>query len=623
MCGIVGYFIGNDYNEVDKHIVFKMNRKIIHRGPDSEGYFFDKKIGLGMRRLKVIDLFTGDQPIYNENKNVVLIFNGEIYNFLELKKELSKKHLFKTRSDSEVLVHGYEEWGIRGLLERINGMFAFCIYDMVEKKIFLARDRFGEKPLYYYIDPNKKEFLFSSELNSLMSSGRIEKKISQEALFLYLALSYIPGDFSIIDGIKKLLPSNYLEFDLVDFSYEEKEYWELKEKKNLFISPNDVLNQTKKLLISSVEKRLISDVPLGLFLSGGIDSSILAIIMRDKIREIETFSIGFEDNFYDESFYSLLVSKKLNTNHHHFIFDCSKVKHFLPFIVKYMDEPCGDQALLPLYWLSHEARKYVTVVLSGEGGDEIFGGYSYYNQGLLEDLRVFKKRFIHFLLKRGPETEILFLKSFLDEKRFITKSNFPLISDLYIRSNIIRGFDYEKVGCKIENSRWYKKLSENFNKIKDPLRKLQYIDIKSWLPDDLLSKFDRMTMANSLEGRAPYLDHNLVKFAFNLPKEFKISAQQNKKALRDAFSDKIPEEILHRKKQGFIMPMNEWLKKDLRDLVLEILDLDFDDGLNNEGILKKIVYEHLEGKIERGRLIYSILVYKLWIKFLFNKEEMV
>jgi len=374
MCGIDGII---SKNKINLQTLKEMNECLKHRGPDSEGIFQDENVGLAMRRLKVIDLETGDQPIFNETKTIVCIFNGEIYNFKYLRDELERKgHVFESKTDTEILVHGYEEWGINELLSRLNGMFAFCIYDKTKRKVILARDRIGEKPLYYFF--NQNDFIFASELRSILRSNKVPLEISKSGLYCYLAVHYVPGDMCIIKNVRKLLPGHYLELDVDSLSFNLVEYWDLKERNFVEREYDEYVSYVKKLVEDAIMLRTVSDVPLGVFLSGGIDSSILVSVLSKHISKIDSFSIGFKDQEYDESNYSNLISKTFKTNHHQFVLDPEMIPELLSKITFYMDEPSGDQALLPLFWLSHEAKKYVTVVLGGEGGDEVFAGYSYY-----------------------------------------------------------------------------------------------------------------------------------------------------------------------------------------------------------------------------------------------------
>jgi len=601
MCGINGIL---SKELIDPKIVKEMTCSLIHRGPHSEGFFDDDGVSLGMRRLEVIDLETGNQPIFNEDKSIVAVYNGEIYNFESLRDDLKKKnHTFTTKTDTEILVHGYEEWGIDELLSRLNGMFAFCIYDKNRKKIYLSRDRLGEKPFYYFY--NDTDFIFGSELQTILESQKIPIEISKLALYCYLGVHFVPGDLCIIKGVKKLLPGHYIEFDLDKFSLKQIEYWDLKERNFHLKNYDECVQYVKKLVEDSIQLRMISDVPLGVFLSGGVDSSIITIVMKKYAKEVQSFSVGFEDKKFDESKYSKLISQKYETSHNHFILRPEKISEILPKVVRCMDEPCGDQALLPVFWLSHEAKKHVTVVLGGEGGDEIFGGYSYYNSPNSSNHNfqdTDDQELLPSFFRKVPETQ----------------SGFPTITDFKMRSKLIKNFDYAKLKNELNNYIWWKNLENNLTQIQDNLRREQYVDIKTWLPDDLLMKFDKMSMANSLEGRSPFLDYRLVEFAFNLSSEYKIKGNTFKLILRDAFKDILPKEIFERDKQGFNLPMSKWLKTSLKAMLKETISLNLNDGIDNE-YLQTIAEEHLSGKEDRGRLLYSILIYKLWIKNLIER----
>jgi len=577
LCGIDGLF---SKNVVESKLIRNMTSSLIHRGPHSEGFYDDKNIGLGMRRLKVIDLKGGDQPILNEKKDVIVMFNGEIYNYQKLRKNLQNKgHIFESNTDTEVLAHGYEEWGIDELLSRINGMFGFCIYDKKIRKVYLARDRIGEKPLYYFFD--NSTFVFGSELQSILESQKIPIQISKLGLYYYLALHYVPGDMSIIEGVKKLLPGHYIKFDLDDFTFDLIQFWEPKEKHFEHNDISSCIQHTKNLVINSIKERKKSDVKIGVFLSGGLDSSIIASVMKQFHKDIDTFSIGFDDPNFDETEYSTLISSYLNTNHHHFILKPEKIIELLPKVSRYIDEPLGDPAIIPVYWLSHEAKNFVTVVIGGEGGDEIFAGYTYY--------------------KKNSSYSLNSLFSIIQFDKLETLSGFPIVADHTMISKLIKNFNFDEIKSLSNNFVWSSKILKNYKNIEDKLRQRQYIDIKTWLPDDLLMKFDKMTMANSLEGRAPFLDYFLVDYAFNLPALLKIKDENYKFILKEAFKDSLPEKIINRKKQGFNLPISDWLKTNLKPLVEDISSFDIDDGID-QSYLKMLIEEHMSGKFDRGRL---------------------
>lgn len=601
MCGIVG-IISKD--AVVRSDVEKMNEAIIHRGPDSSGSFFEEKIGLAMRRLKVIDISGGDQPIFNEQKNITVFFNGEIYNFQQLRTDLlNRGHIFRTHSDTEVLVHGYEEWGIDGLLGKIEGMFAFAIYDKKRAKVFIARDRFGEKPLYYHA--NNQDFIFASELKAILINEKISKSIDPESLYNFLALHFVPGERTILKDIFRLRAGHYLTLDTETLLFEIKKYWELKER-HIDDSFDQAKNRVRGLLEKSIKDRMVADVPVGAFLSGGIDSSIMVGIMSKFSSKLKTFSVGFEDPKFDESGFSKVVAKHYKTDHHHFVFTEKEVVEMLPEVVESMDEPIGDQALLPVLLLSREARKYVTVVLGGEGADEIFGGYKYYSQ--------FAGRYtIKNLVKRLFNREDRFLNEVLCQ----TTSGFPLITNKYDRLELMKKDFRENVGLdSLKDERGF---VGDQRTISDGLKRAQHADIYSWLVDDLLIKYDRMGMAASLEGRTPYLDSELAEYGFNLPRKYKWHGDVSKYILREACADLLPPEIFSREKQGFNLPMSDWLRGILKEKLIESSNLVQDDLIDN-GHYKKLIQNHLSGGEDRGRLLYSILVYKLWFKNIWTSD---
>ncbi|MFZ2976079.1 MAG: asparagine synthase (glutamine-hydrolyzing) [Candidatus Moraniibacteriota bacterium] len=596
MCGIVGIV---SKNKIEKSEIEKMNDEIFHRGPDSAGFFVEDKIALAMRRLKIIDISGGDQPIYNENGNIIVFFNGEIYNFKNVREELFRGgHIFGTKSDTEVLVHGYEEWGIDGLLEKIEGMFVFAIYDKRKNKIFIARDRFGEKPLYYHTDG--KKFIFSSELRAILVDKNTPKEIEPESLYKFLALHFVPEEKTILKDIVRLKAGHYLVLDIETLEFNMKKYWKLNER-----IIKDSFSQAKKNIRMYIEKsirdRMVADVPVGAFLSGGIDSSIMVGIMSKHTKNLKTFSIGFENPKFDESNFSKAVAKHYKTDHHHFVFTEKDVVNMLPEVVKYMDEPIGDQALLPVLLLSREAKKYVTVVLGGEGADEVFGGYEYYAPFVKNDNL---KDIIKSLFSNK--------KSFLNEILCQTTSGFPLITNKFDRL-ILMGKNAREDEIDFEKSINEKGFIKDSQSIKDRMKKAQHSDIYSWLVDDLLIKYDRMGMAASLEGRAPYLDSKLVEYGYNLPKKYKWKGGVSKYILREACVDLLPKEIFSRKKQGFNLPMSEWLRGILKEKLIESSDFIQNDLINNN-YYKILIDNHLSGKEDRGRLLYSILVYRLWYK---------
>jgi asparagine synthase (glutamine-hydrolysing) len=602
MCGIAGILTAPNAAPVDLQQLIRLRDCLRHRGPDSEGLHLDPHWGLGIRRLSIIDLQTGDQPFYGEDGQTCVVMNGEIYNFADLRQSLvAAGHHFVSRSDTEVVVHGYEAWGIEGLLARLNGMYAFALLDRRRRRLCIARDRLGEKPLYYHATPRR--FVFASELSALVMTGEADLEIDRTALYYYLAVHFVPGDRTVVSGVQKLLPGHYLDIPLDTLEPRRVCYWQLREMPLGHRAPAELLAELVDLVREAVRSRMVADVPIGAYLSGGVDSSVMVSLMTDFAQTVDTFSIGFEDAPLDESEHSRRVAEALGTRHHHFLFDVAKVQDILPEVIAHMDEPIGDPALLPVYWLSRDARRFVKVALSGEGADEIFGGYGYYRDraGMSSRLSRLVKRIRRFVHPVDPSW-----RSFLPSGTE-TLSGFPAITTHQERLRLLGGRLSE------DRDPWLEWLGEQANRIGDGLRVAALGDILTWLPDDLLMKLDKMSMANSLEGRAPYLDHRLVEFAFNLPAELKLGPNSEKLALRQAFGDRLPLGIGQRPKQGFVLPMRRWLSGELRELLRDASAERRDDGLDH-GALAASVSDQLRRGIDRERFLYALLVYRLWFR---------
>lgn len=542
MCGIAG-IAGYGFRNSEA-LIEKFCSAFKHRGPDGAGFFVEKGIAMGMRRLSVIDLSHGWQPFFSRGKHVVAFQNGEIYNFRLLRKELeTMKYRFISSSDTEILAHGYDAWGIEGLLQKIDGMFAIAILDIDSRQLHLARDRFGEKPLYYVAQPGF--FAYSSDLQALMALPGISTDIDPAALEHYLALHFVPGERTIFSAAKKLLPGHGISVSIDEpsrfniFRYFRQELCAPKR-----ISDDDLA----KLVERAVHSRLVADVPVGVFLSGGLDSSIVAAIAAKASAGIATFSMGFDSPEYDESIYARQVAELIGSDHHHFSFDCGRFKELLPVVADSLDEPIGDQACLPLYWLCAEARKHVTVALAGEGADEIFAGYGYYRDFSPEPgLRAYFRA----LLRGRPIP--------MNSPRLIhndipaTPSGFPLLTDVAGRIAL------HEEALDRDPDAWETALMSWLGTSKDALQRATAADLATWLPDNLLIKFDRMAMAHSLEGRAPFLMPELVNAALHLPGMHRMAKGTSKIALRRIAERWIPRDIIHRKKQGFVLPMKNWL----------------------------------------------------------------
>jgi len=612
MCGISGF------NFEDKDLIKKMCDSLETRGPDDAGYYTDKFVSLGHRRLSIIDLSKkGKQPIFNEDKTICVVFNGEIYNYLDIKDELEKRgHTFSTNTDTEVIVHAYEEYK-EDCVKLFRGMFAFCLYDRNERKLFIARDRTGKKPLYYTDDAER--FIFASELKAILSDEEFKKEIDLESLHHYLTYGYVPTPLTILKGIKKLPPGHYLIYK--DNEINVQKYWdvifnEIKSDENYYAS------RLFEILKDSVKARLVSDVPLGALLSGGIDSSVVVALMSKLTDDVKTFSIGFSEKDFDELKYSKIVSDKFNTTHKEFNVNVNLIKD-IPKIVYQLDEPFVDPSALPTYYVCNLARKHVKVVLSGDGGDELFAGYTrYYDWDQDKVIKYYKvlPAFLRNSLSKVSnsfyeKTENPFfrkakkigdLSNLKKEERWVSKLNLfneEEKNKLYLnKPDVPNSFSVLNYHFKNCNSKVF-------------LNKMLYADMKTFLLDDGLAKVDRMSMFNSLEVRCPFLDNYVVELATSIPSYLKIKNNTSKYILKKAFNNVLPKEILERKKQGFDVPIKHWIKNELKDLINTDLISDIEKrNYFNSNYVKKIIEEHNSDKRDNSRRIWALLMFELWNK---------
>lgn len=594
--------------------------KIRYRGPDSEGYYFDNIIGLGMRRLKIIDLDTGDQPIFNEDKSVCIIFNGEIYNFKEIKQLLIKKgHRFSTGSDTEVVIHLYEDFG-EECLNKLRGMFAFAIWDKRENKLFIARDRLGIKPLYYTFI--SEYFLFASELKSILTFPHIKKEIDFTAMSDYFTFLYVPAPKTIFKNIFKLLPGHYLT--LKNGKMEIRKYWDIEFKESGQRDESVYVNEFLQLLEETVKLHMISDVPLGAFLSGGIDSSlVVAIMSKLSNKPVETFSIGYEgkDKYFDERKYSRIVTKKYNTNHHEFILK-PDIEELWEHIVTHFDEPFADASAIPNYLLSAETRKHVTVALSGLGGDELCGGYERYLGCLLAEKyrklpKIITNGIIPGLVKRLPDSKKGY---YFNErlKQFVNNANYPFIQRYF---NIIASFNEEEKSHlltpevqKLVERKSNNILSNYYINSSYMLDKMTQIDIKTYLVDDLLTLTDRMSMAHSLEIRVPFVDHKIVEFFIGIPHSLKIRGFTKKYLLKKAAERLLPKEVIYRKKKGFSVPLVIWFRHRLKGYLNNVLSEEHIKKLGyfNYSYISEIKERHLSGKSNFDEKLWCLINFIKW-----------
>lgn len=602
-----------------------MTKTLEHRGPDGDGFYFKSGAGLGMRRLKIIDLISGDQPISNEDKTIWTVFNGEIYNYQSLRKELEAKgHHFYTKSDTETIVHLYEEYG-EDFVKRLNGMFAVALWDENTGKLVLARDRAGEKPLYYYLDSG--QLLFASELKAILRTGLIKKEIDVEALHYYLAYGRVPAPFSIIQGVKKLEPAGVLV--LQNGRSTVKKYWHLSFKNKLDWPLDQLKSEFLAKFEKSVKSRLMSDVPLGAFLSGGVDSSaVVAMMAKNSSKPVETFSVGFKEQDFSELEYARVVAKKFHTNHHEFVIE-PEVLEILPKLVWHLDEPFADASIIPTYYVSKLSRDFVTVALTGDGGDELFAGYEWFKALrfalIYNKLPAPVKKGIYGLSRMLPETDERdgLSRWFHKARRFAETQAGTMNSALDAYLSMTTGFS-----DKLLNQEVYqqpvefsaKKLREDALEEYDGPDRLEavlYGQFKTLLPDMFFAKVDRCSMAVSLETRAPLVDYDLVEFIARIPFKYKLNGFKTKYLFKEALKGILPDEILFRRKKGFSLPLNRWIKQgQLKEQISGVL---LDDSFVNLGYFKKdyilkIINEHNSGVKNNFDKIWRLYMFALWHK---------
>ncbi len=622
MCGICGKMLFREEASVDPSLIERMTSAMIYRGPDDSGVYTSRKIGLGHRRLSIIDLQTGSQPLSNENGTVWVVFNGEIYNFRELRNELLRRgHTFKTNTDTEVIVHLYEDHG-EAFVSKLRGMFAIALWDATSETLILARDRVGIKPLYYFM--NDDCLLFGSEIKSILKDNVVPREVDLNGLKLLLAWYYIPGEDTLLRGIKKLLPGHCLtvrEGKCVD-----KGYWDLS-----FSLPqrNITMHEAEEGLIEiikqSVRDHMISDVPVGVLLSGGVDSTaLLSFAVEETDRRISTFTIGFEgESFADERYYARIAADKFGTEHYDLSITANDFREFLPGYVWHMEEPICEPPGIALYYVSKLAKDHVKVLLSGEGGDEAFAGYqNYRNLVWLEKIKQVAGPLRHLsgqiaslltqseTLGRFDQYSRLMTMPF--EQYYFGRTSSPFTFFNRNAGNLYSPQLLDSSGDNSELNKYRKSLIPNIENL-TLLNKMLYIDTKTWLPDDLLLKADKMTMANSIELRVPFLDHIVLEYAASLPTEFKLRGFATKYILKKAFEGRIPHEILHRKKTGFPVPYEHWLAKELKEYVRDLL---LDERTLNRGYFQRdAIGRLLEANSRRRRFakeIFTLVVLELW-----------
>lgn len=622
MCGFIGCVHDKSqvFSDGQKQQFENMNNVITHRGPDDDGYFYDSHVQFGFRRLSIIDIESGHQPLHFENERYWIIFNGEIYNYVELREELLAEGItFATSSDTEVIIALYSHLKEKAV-EKLRGMFAFVIWDKVEKTLYGARDPFGIKPFFYF-DDGEKTF-FASEKKSILLALQNDV-LNYDSLQYYLTYQFVPEPHTMSEGISKLEPGHYFTKKMGS-EMEIKRYWKA-HFHPVRKSESDFVKEIKDVLFDSVKIHMRSDVPVGSFLSGGIDSSIIASIAKEFHPAIKTFSVGFDHNGFSEIDVAKETADKLGVENISYIITPEEYMNEVPKIMWHMDDPLADPACVPLYFVAREARKHVTVVLSGEGADELFGGYNIYREP--QSLEVFNKipqvgkAFLRLLAKMMPEG--MRGKSFIErgltplEDRYI--GNAKMFSELE-KSDLLntynKGLDFTNITKPL-----YKE-SEGY----DPVDRMQYIDIHTWMRGDILLKADKMTMAHSLELRVPFLDKAVFEVASKIPTSLKTANGTTKYVLRKAAEGIVPEHVLNRKKLGFPVPIRHWLKAEMNEWAKTIIRESDTDYLLNKTYVLQLLEDHCQGKADNSRKIWTVLMFMVWHqvyvekKYSFEKE---
>ncbi len=617
MCGIAGIAAINAAPPTAQQI-HAMCNTIAHRGPDDEGVEVRGRVGIGMRRLAIIDLSGGNQPIYNEDHSVRIVFNGEIYNFQELKKDLQARgHRFYTNSDTEVIIHAYEAYGER-FPECLNGMFAFALHDEKRQRLLLARDHIGIKPLFYHIDDSN--LIWGSEIKAILASGLFERQLNIDALAQFMAWEYIPGSDTLFASIKKLEPGHLLELDLSNGRTQHRQYWDIATSISpVLCSDAEWIDRVDQKIQTCVKQQLISDVPLGAFLSGGVDSSLVVSAMQDA----KTFSIGFDDPSYNELAWARRVARHLKVDHKD---DVIKPDIFELFdhLMYFLDDPIGDFSIFPTYLVSKHARQDVTVSLSGDGGDELFGGYETYIAQLKAEQynqipKVLRNRLIEPTIKRlkpRPQKKGLVNKAL----RFVEGVHYPQNARharwrLFV-SDALRSLLFTPEAMNEITTATIQHIADLYRKAEhlQPISQCLYVDVKSYLVDNCLVKMDRMSMAVSLEARVPLLDKELVALAFQVPDHLKVTHRQTKILLKRIAASHVPRECVYRPKEGFSIPIKNWLATDLRPLMLELLET---DRLAHQGIFQaqtvnRLIQQHLQGRANHSHILWSLIIFQAW-----------
>ena len=634
MCGVAGIISLNE--EVSRDALLLMSQELTHRGPDDSGIWINNNIGLSHRRLSVIDLTsTGHQPMCSLGGRYTIVFNGEIYNHLELRKQLVFFD-WNGQSDTETLLACVESWGLDKTLKKINGMFAFALWDSEKCSIHLARDRIGEKPLYYGWQGS--DFLFGSELKALKAHPGFKANIDRESLDLYFRYNYIPAPYSIYENIYKLPPGSVLSLYQGKKKYKIRRYWSIEDKSiagvhaPLLNSEDNLINELECRIKKSIKQKMVSDVPLGAFLSGGIDSSVVVGIMQSlSLHPVKTFTIGFKDEVFDEAEDAKLIAKYLGTDHHELYISAQDVIDIIPLMSDLYDEPFSDASQIPTYLVSKLARQEVTVSLSGDGGDELFCGYNRYHVtkkiwNKISIFPLFIRKYVSLFLLFVPTKvwDKFELFSFISQKYnnlgvkihkgakvLHSQSLVELYENILSNWKVSDGLVLDRCNSKALNLSPSDEVASFSN-----IEKMMLWDFQSYLPDDILVKLDRASMGCSLESRVPFLDHNLVEFAWRIPAKYKYRDKKGKWILRQVLYRYIPKELMERPKAGFTLPLANWLRGDLKVWAESLINI---ERLNREGILNADIVnkkwnEHQEDGKDWSNQLWSVLIFQLWLE---------
>lgn len=623
MCGIVG-IANSNLRPVNRENLQKMNACIVHRGPDDDGFYLNENIGLAMRRLSIIDIAHGKQPIHNSDKTAWIVFNGEIYNFQVLREDLENRgHRFYTNSDTEVIIHLYDEYGV-DCVQHLRGMFAFAIWDTRDSSLFIARDRIGKKPLLYSHQTNGN-LIFGSEFRALLAHPEISREVDYEAIHHYLSYLCVPAPLTAFKQIRKLEPAHWLQWK--DGQIKTKRYWLPDFHNKIKISQAEAEDETLRILREATKMRMISEVPLGAFLSGGVDSStIVALMAENNSQPVKTFSIGFEEEDFSELKYAKMVAQHIGAEHHEFIVKPDAIE-ILPTLVEHYGEPYADSSAIPTYYVARETRKHVTVALNGDGGDESFAGYERYLAMRLSEKYhkipgLIRKSLIENAVNLVPGSELKRSRT-QDLKRFMQAASLSKVERYFrwigaIDRKSKENLYTEDFKREVENKDSAAFIKQWFDKTigSGIVDAAMFTDQMTYLPNDLLVKVDIASMANSLEARSPLLDHKVIEFAASLPENIKLKGTENKSLLKKVASKLVPQEVLYRKKMGFGVPMAHWFRLQLKDFLCEHL---LSERFAKRGIIKsdvvaKLVNEHINAERDHVWQLWTLLMLELWFQ---------